>query len=292
MSRCPWPNASTATAAKSRWSGDGGAIPATSSRPSSSRCHRLYRLDNGLRLRRRWVHHRTGQNDRRDRKAARSIDLDKRRVGLPADVESSWRWLVETAEANGSIVVPVAIPDTPPMLARMEEVQPGREALFWDGIDRLEQATGVPFVRVRSFGEWWGDGMARNFNHLSHEGARQFTRQLWTMDDFDVSALLEALDARLSDGRDVLGRVEGTHAAVAALGTPWSGAVQPDRCRRTWLAGSDELRWAGPTSRGPVAMSRADGRPLRRASRQAAQSPRTSRDLAARPPTRTSTSDT
>ena len=122
------------------------------------------------------------------------VDLDKRRVVLDPDVESSWRWLVETAEANGAVVVPVAIPDTPPMLARMEEVQPGREALYWDGIDRLERAAGVQFVRVRSLGEWWGDGMARNFNHLSHEGARRFSRQLWTMDDFH-EPLLEALDA-------------------------------------------------------------------------------------------------
>ena len=55
-------------------------------------------------------------------------------------------------------MVPVAIPNTPPMLSRMEVVQPGREALFWEGIDRLEEMAGVPFVRVRSFGDWWGDG--------------------------------------------------------------------------------------------------------------------------------------
>jgi hypothetical protein len=121
--------------------------------------------------------------------------LDRRFVRLVPDVEESWRWLVEVAEANGSVVVPVTIPDTPRMLRRVEEEQPGREALFWQGIDRLEQGAGVPFVRVRSFGEWWGDGMARNFNHLSYRGARAFTRQLWDTGDFR-DRLLEALENR------------------------------------------------------------------------------------------------
>lgn len=111
-------------------------------------------------------------------------DLDKRRVVIDPEVQSSWQWLVSTAEANGSVVIPVAIPDTPPMGKRMEQVQPGREKLFWDGIGLLEDGAGVPFVRVSALGAWWGDGMARNFNHLSHAGARQFTRQLWDMDDF------------------------------------------------------------------------------------------------------------
>jgi hypothetical protein len=35
-----------------------------------------------------------------------------------------------------------------------------------------------------SFGAWWGDGAARNFNHLSDAGAADFMRQLWDMPDF------------------------------------------------------------------------------------------------------------
>lgn len=130
--------------------------------------------------------------DRVERQLSR-IDLDKRVVAIDPEVEESWRQLVAAAEANGSVVIPVAIPDTPPMLARMEEHQPGRERLFWDGIGRLEDQAGAPFVRITALGDWWGDGMARNFNHLSHAGARQLTRQVWQMDDFR-EPLLRALD--------------------------------------------------------------------------------------------------
>lgn len=111
-------------------------------------------------------------------------DLSKRRVQLAPEVRASWRWLVSVARANGASIIPVAIPDTPTMATRMERVQPGREDLYWSSIATLAADVDVPFVEVRRFGDWWGDGMARNFNHLSHAGAIAFTEQLWEMQTF------------------------------------------------------------------------------------------------------------
>ena len=121
-------------------------------------------------------------------------DLSKRRVQLASDVRTSWQWLVSVARANGATIIPVAIPDTPTMTARMEEVQPGREELYWDSIATLGEDVDLPFVEVRRFGDWWGDGMARNFNHLSHAGAKAFTRQLWEVEAFR-ERLLGGLEA-------------------------------------------------------------------------------------------------
>lgn len=119
-------------------------------------------------------------------------DLEKRRFTFPPEVGRSWDWLVATAREEGSIVVPIAFPDTPQMQKRMEEVQPGREGMYREAVDVLETAGGIDFIGVPEYGSWWGDGMARNINHLSVRGARKFTRQLWGMRDFR-SALLSGL---------------------------------------------------------------------------------------------------
>ncbi len=119
-------------------------------------------------------------------------DLEKRRFTFPPEVGRSWDWLVATARDEGSIVIPIAIPDTPQMQKRMEEVQPGRDGMYREAVDVLEKAGGIDFIDVPEYGSWWGDGMARNINHLSERGARKFTRQLWGMHDFR-SALLSGL---------------------------------------------------------------------------------------------------
>ena len=51
---------------------------------------------------------------------------------------------------------------------------------------------GLTFVDPVQFGDWWRDGAARNFNHLSALGAQKFTRQLWDMPEFH-DALVEGL---------------------------------------------------------------------------------------------------
>ena len=149
---------------------------------------------NALHLRRDGFREGRGRRiDAIERQLERS-DLDKRRVRLAPEVQASWQWLVSVARANGATVIPVAIPDTPTMAGRMEQVQPGRDALYWESVATLGSDVGLPFVEVRQFGAWWGDGMARNFNHLSHAGAIAFTGQLWDMDEFR-GRLLEGLDA-------------------------------------------------------------------------------------------------
>jgi hypothetical protein len=120
-------------------------------------------------------------------------DLDRRLFTFPEEVRASWARLV--AAARGSKLVPVAIPDTPPMRDRMEELQPGREQTYWDAVRILATDARIPFVMVKSFGDWWGDGMARNFNHLSRDGAVHFTEQLWETPGFR-DWLLGGLDLR------------------------------------------------------------------------------------------------
>jgi hypothetical protein len=150
------------------------------------------RLD-GLRLREDGFREGRGRSIARLERQLARADLSKRLFAFPDEVMGSWTKLVRLARAEGTAVIGVAMPDTPQMTARMEELQPGRERMYREAVDTLARATAVPFVDVETFGEWFGDGMARNFNHLSREGAKHFTRQLWGMSSFRES-LLSALE--------------------------------------------------------------------------------------------------
>jgi hypothetical protein len=122
-----------------------------------------------------------------------AADLRRRLFAFPEDVSDSYVRLIEALRANGVAIVPVAIPDTPELSERMGRMQPDRRGLFRDALDVLEARTGLTFVDPVAFGDWWRDGMARNFNHLSALGAVRFTRQLWRMREFR-DGLLRALD--------------------------------------------------------------------------------------------------
>ena len=111
-------------------------------------------------------------------------DLRRRIFAFPPEVSDGYVRLIEALRDNGVAIVPVAIPDTPALTERMELMQPGRRQLFRNALDVLESRTGLPFVDPVSFGRWWRDGQARNFNHLSAAGAVSFTRQLWRMPEF------------------------------------------------------------------------------------------------------------
>ncbi len=111
-------------------------------------------------------------------------DLDRRRFALTSQVEESWERLTSVARNAGATVIPVAIPDTPPMQQRMERLQPGRSKLYHAAVRALGASAELEFVEVDAFGRWWGDGMARNYNHLSRRGATEFTRQLWNLERF------------------------------------------------------------------------------------------------------------
>lgn len=123
-----------------------------------------------------------------------SADLRRRLFVFPADARQDYVRLIDVLRSHGVAIVPVAIPDTPPMTERLEQMQPGRHQLFRQALDVLEEDTGLAFVDPVAFGSWWGDGMARNFVHLSAAGAVKFTRQLWRMPEFRDGVL-----ARLAD---------------------------------------------------------------------------------------------
>jgi hypothetical protein len=118
-----------------------------------------------------------------------AADLRIRIFEVSDDVADGYVRLIETLESHGVAVIPVAIPDTPQLIERMERMQPGRRDLFREALDDLETRTGIEFVDPVAFGAWWGDGQARNFNHLSAEGAVKFTRQLWSMENFRARLL-------------------------------------------------------------------------------------------------------
>ena len=151
------------------------------------------RLDDGLRLRNDGFHEGRGRPISHLEQQLGRADLSKRLFGFPPEVQRSWTRLVEAARAAGSTVIGVAIPDTPQLRDRMEELQPGRERMYHEAVDILAESGGVPFVDVTRFGDWYGDGMVRNINHLSREGAKHFTRQLWDIPAFRRS-VLDALD--------------------------------------------------------------------------------------------------
>jgi hypothetical protein len=119
-------------------------------------------------------------------------DLRKRIFVFPQTVSDGFVRLIEALRSNGVKIVPVAIPDTPALSERMERLQPGRRELFRSALNVLESRAGLTFVDPVAFGDWWLDGEARNFNHLSASGAVKFTRQLWQMPEFR-HALLEGL---------------------------------------------------------------------------------------------------
>jgi hypothetical protein len=111
-------------------------------------------------------------------------DLRKRLFAFSDEVAQRYVELVDSLRSRGVVVVAVAVPDTPALAARMERLEPGRRGMFRGALDTLQQMSGLRFVDPVAFGSWWGDGAARNFNHLSVRGAAQFTRQLWEMPDF------------------------------------------------------------------------------------------------------------
>jgi hypothetical protein len=148
----------------------------------------------GLRLRKDGFREGRGVSMTRLSEQLDGANLKIRLIQVSEDMVNGYVRLMDRLRAEGVTVVPIAIPESKPLRDRMELRQPGRRQLFRDALDRLEQLTGVTFVDPVVFGAWYGDGQARNFNHLSVDGATNFTRQLWAMPDFH-DRLLAGLDA-------------------------------------------------------------------------------------------------
>jgi hypothetical protein len=111
-------------------------------------------------------------------------NLDRRLFAFPPEVLAGYERLIDVLRDNRVAIVAIQIPDTPVLEAGMEAYQPGRLQMMVDAVADIEATTGLDFIKVEAFGSWWADGMARNFNHLSAEGAKAFTAQLWEVDAF------------------------------------------------------------------------------------------------------------
>lgn len=99
----------------------------------------------------------------------------------------------EWADSQGIKVVYVAWPTTRPYVEELLSRNPDWESQRRAATERLAQEIGQPIVYMESYGEdWWTDESASDLNHLSAEGAKAFTRQLWNDPTFRA-ALLAAL---------------------------------------------------------------------------------------------------
>lgn len=52
------------------------------------------------------------------------------------------------------------------------------------GFANLEDVSGQDIVQVDELGDWWRPKSSNDPRHLSREGARKLTRQLYGMDEF------------------------------------------------------------------------------------------------------------
>jgi hypothetical protein len=97
------------------------------------------------------------------------------------------------ADEHGVKVVYVAWPTTRPYTEELLSRNPAWETQRRAATEQLAEAIGRPIVYVESYAEdWWTDESASDLNHLSAEGAKAFTRQLWNDPTFR-SALLGAM---------------------------------------------------------------------------------------------------
>jgi hypothetical protein len=84
------------------------------------------------------------------------------------------------ADLHDVEVIYVAWPTTRPYTEELLSRNPEWEAQRRAATEQLAEAIGQPIVYIESYSdEWWGEGSASDLNHLSAEGAKQFTRQLW-----------------------------------------------------------------------------------------------------------------
>jgi hypothetical protein len=89
--------------------------------------------------------------------------------------------LFEYLKSQRVTVIPVAIPNIPPLAELYESTYPGWEAEYQGGLDKLERATHTRIARPR-IDSWFSVVDAQNAKHLSSSGADKFTRQILSID--------------------------------------------------------------------------------------------------------------
>jgi hypothetical protein len=107
---------------------------------------------------------------------------------------ASYKALVDILRSYGTRVILVGMPLTHEFHDALLELEPEWETLRRDASTAFEAQVGEPLVYVERYGDWYDDRSVADVNHLSHEGALAFTRQLWEMPDFR-DALIEGLAA-------------------------------------------------------------------------------------------------
>ena len=126
-------------------------------------------------------------------------ELDKReRTGqltnfnLKSESIDNFTELVNYLRANGSTVIAVCIPNTPPLADRLEALYPGWAERFDAGLDELEVAADIEIARPQ-IADWFKASDAHNVKHLSADGAARFTTELLEI-GWLRTAIAEGLD--------------------------------------------------------------------------------------------------
>jgi hypothetical protein len=100
---------------------------------------------------------------------------------MGADARQRYLELVDFLRGQGVQVVPVAVPEAPPLAEALEARHPGWDSEWHAALTDLASASGLAIADPGSFGTWYGEGSMRNIKHLSLAGARDFTGQLLDM---------------------------------------------------------------------------------------------------------------
>lgn len=97
---------------------------------------------------------------------------------------ASYAALVDLLESYGTTVILVGIPLTHEFHDALVAKDPGWDESRRAAATALETKVGQPLVYVERYGDWYDETSVADVNHLSHDGALAFTRQLWEMPEF------------------------------------------------------------------------------------------------------------
>ena len=100
---------------------------------------------------------------------------------MGADARQRYLELIAFLRGQGTQVVPVAVPEAPPLAEALEARHPGWDAEWHAALSDLASGSGLAIADPGRFGTWYGEGSMRNIKHLSLAGARDFTGQLLDM---------------------------------------------------------------------------------------------------------------
>ena len=115
--------------------------------------------------------------------------------GLPHVTDEGkayFRDTVQLLRSRGVTVIACSLPYTPVHQANLEAKYPGYDQRRQQAAAELAASADVPFFQVTCFGSWWGDNDSRDAIHLTEQGARKFTGQLWEIPGL-ADAVLEGL---------------------------------------------------------------------------------------------------